>query len=93
MVSDATRIRVLRALIGATSKEFAARVGVTPGVITSWEKGRATPQRDSRRELSKICQEENIMLMPSGMPVPAEDLLPKQEKTNAGESNLGAANV
>ena len=86
MVDDAQRIRVIRAILGMSSADFAARVGVTPGVITHWEKGRYGPQRKSRIALAEICQKERIAFLPSGMPVPVEDVMATQEKMN-GESN------
>jgi DNA-binding transcriptional regulator YiaG len=82
MVDDAVRIRVIRAILGVTSKEFASRVGVSKGVITGWEKGRYSPQRKSRVELMKICQEHKIAFLPSGYPIPLEDMFPTQETTN-----------
>jgi len=94
MVDDARRIRVIRALLGLTSREFASRVGVTPGVITGWEKGRFTPQRKSRIALAEMCQKAQIMFLPSGMPVPAEDLMPaSQEIPNAGDGDSGSVHV
>ena len=92
MISDACRIRVVRALMGLTSRDFAAKIGVTPGVVTSWEKGRYTPQRRSRTRLAEICHEAKIMFLPSGMPVPSEDFIPTQEEINAGESVGSPAN-
>ncbi len=82
MVDDARRIRVIRALLGLTSRAFAARMGISVGCVTSWEHGRATPQREKRKELAAFCQKEGIAFLPSGMPVPSIDLLPSQETDN-----------
>lgn len=79
-VDDATRIRVIRALVGMTSRDFAAKMGVSCASVTSWEKGRCTPQREKRMELATFCQKAGIAFMPSGCPVPAGDLLPSQER-------------
>ena len=73
MVDDSVRIRVIMALLGVTSKDFAKRVGVSQGVITGWAKGRYAPRSKSRAALQKICEEEKIMFLPSGMPVPFEE--------------------
>lgn len=81
MLDEATRIRVIMALLGITSKALAERVGVTQGVVTGWSKGRFAPQRRNRATLAQICQEENIMFLPSGMPVPAEHFAVKQESS------------
>ena len=89
MVNDATRIRVIMALLGVTSKAFAERVGVTQGVVTGWAKGRFSPRQKSRIRLAEICQEEKIAFLPSGMPVPVEELMPK-EKVD-GESDLSTS--
>jgi DNA-binding transcriptional regulator YiaG len=82
VIDEATRIRVVRALLGITSKELASRLEVTQGVITAWEKGRSTPRRMNRATLAQMCQKANIMFLPSGMPVPAEDLMPQETITN-----------
>lgn len=81
MISDAVRVRVIRALLGISSKEFASRVGVTAGVVTGWEKGRFCPQRRSRQALERICDLNKITFLPSGMPVLFEDAIPAQETT------------
>jgi transcriptional regulator with XRE-family HTH domain len=83
MIDDATRIRVVRALLGITSQEFAARVGVTPGIVTGWEKGRYTPRKKSRLVLAEICEREKIAFLPSGMPVPMDSFTATPENTNA----------
>lgn len=84
MIDDAVRIRVIRAILGITSKSFASRVGVGPLTITAWERGRYAPKAEHRRELAKICAEAKIASLPSGMPVPAIDCLLFKEKENAG---------
>jgi len=81
-IDDAVRIRVIRAILGMSSKTFAARVGVSAGALTAWERGRATPQVLNRQELAKICQEHKIAFAPSGFPLPASDVLIFKEKTN-----------
>jgi transcriptional regulator with XRE-family HTH domain len=82
VIDDAIRIKVIRALLGISGKELAKRIGVTPGVVTGWEKRRFAPQRRSRAALAQICQENKICFLPSGMPCPAEDLMPAQENVN-----------
>jgi DNA-binding XRE family transcriptional regulator len=78
-IDEATRIRVVRAMLGLTSKQFASKVGVGPSAVTAWEKGRATPQREKRKELAKICQDAGIAFLPSGCPVPMTDIFTQQE--------------
>lgn len=79
VVDDAVRIRVIRALLGESSKTFATRLGVTQGALTSWEHARNCPNRESRRVLAEVCQKYGIMFMPSGMPIPSTDLIATQE--------------
>ena len=79
VVDDSARIRVIRALVGLDSRSFAKKMGVSPQTVTSWEKGRCTPQREKRKELAAFCQKEGICFLPSGCPVPASDLLTSQE--------------
>ena len=79
-VDDATRIRVIRALVGMTSRAFAAELDVACQSITSWEHGRCTPTREKRKRLAEFCRKAGIGFMPSGCPVPAVDLLPSQER-------------
>lgn len=82
MVDDSTRIRVIMALMGITSKTLAARVGVTQGVITCWRKGRFAPQKKNRAILAEICQQEGIAFFPSGMPIREADLMEKPKEGN-----------
>ena len=35
-IDDAVRVRVIRAILGMSSKAFAARVGVSAGTLTAW---------------------------------------------------------
>lgn len=74
-IDDATRVRVVRALLGMSSKEFAQKIGISQGCITSWEHGRTAPQGPHRHELAKLCHERKIGMLPSGMPVPFTDVL------------------
>ena len=74
-IDDSVRVRVIRALIGITSKEFARRVGVSPLTVTSWERNHFQPSATNRQALNKLCHEYGIAFMPSGYPVPAEECL------------------
>jgi DNA-binding transcriptional regulator YiaG len=75
LLDDHVRVRVIRALLGMSSKKFAETVGVCAGTVCDWEHGRATPQAGVRPRISKLCQEHGIAALPSGMPVPASDVL------------------
>lgn len=72
MIDEATRIRVIRSIIGWDMKRMATQLDVNPNTITSWERGRQVPNNKSRKVLAKICQEHNIAIRPDGMPVPVE---------------------
>ena len=54
-------------------------LGVCATSVTSYEHGHSRPQRKIQAKLSAICQAERIAFMPSGMPVPMDDILPPQE--------------
>ena len=82
IIDDAARVRIVRAILGIESREFAAPLGISAGTMTSWERGRSAPQREKRKALAAICQENSICFLPSGMPVPQSDLLPVQETDN-----------
>ncbi len=82
IVDDATRIRVIRALLGMESREFAKILGISNGTITSWEKSRSTPQREKRKALAELCQKHGICFLPSGAPVFQSDLMTTQETDN-----------
>lgn len=84
MIDDSTRVRVIMALLGITSKELAERIGVTQNAVTGWSKGRFSPRQRSRTALAEICYQERILFLPSGMPIFADDFVPKQE-SNHGE--------
>jgi ribosome-binding protein aMBF1 (putative translation factor) len=86
VITDAVRIRVIRALLGISSKDLARRVGVTQGVVTGWEKGRYCPQRKNRAALAQICEDAKIMFMPNGMPCPSEGFATEKENTSGGTS-------
>jgi DNA-binding transcriptional regulator YiaG len=75
MTTDAQRIRVIRALIGMNSKDFAAKLDVCAGTLTAWERGRATPTVTKRMELAELCQEHGIAFTPSGFPFPIADCM------------------
>jgi DNA-binding transcriptional regulator YiaG len=79
VIDDSTRIRVIIALAGMDCRTFAKTMGVSAGTVTSWTKGRCTPQRKKRKELAAFCQKKGIAFLPSGCPVPASDLLTSQE--------------
>ena len=76
IIDDSAKIRVIRAMLGMESREFAAKLGISAGTMTSWEKGRSTPQREKRKVITEICQKYRIGFMPSGMPVPIDDIMP-----------------
>jgi DNA-binding transcriptional regulator YiaG len=75
IVNDATRIRVIRAILGMNSGGFAARLGVCPASVTNWEQGRTGPTSSAREELAKLCQQNGIGFTPSGYPFPASDCM------------------
>lgn len=87
ILTDAHRIRIIRALLGWDSKTFAARLGVCAGTMTAWERGRSSPQGPKKQELAELCQENQICFLPSGMPVPLSDVVIYKEIIN-GESNV-----
>lgn len=79
-INDAVRVRVIRAITGMDSKTMAARLGIGPATLTSWEKGRATPLPGNRDALAVVCQEHGIGFTPSGFPFPMVDCMQfKQE--------------
>ena len=74
-IDEATRIRLVRALLGMTSTAFATRIGVCPATVTGWEKGRNAPQGPARQVLAELCQEHGLAFSPSGMPFPIADVM------------------
>lgn len=83
MIDDAARVRVIRAILGITMREFAKRVGVRPMSISDWEKGRSRPQSQFRDRMALIAQEHKIGFTPSGMPIPFADVVIFKESQNA----------
>lgn len=73
-MDDATTVRVVRAILGLDSQTFAKRMKVSIGTLTNWEKGRAIPQAASRKRLAQLCRKRKLAFLPSGMPVPQEDI-------------------
>ena len=72
MVDEATRIRVIRAIIGCDRKTLQEGLGVSANVVKNWENGTSIPQRKNRAALAKVCFEHNIAIRPDGFPVPVE---------------------
>ena len=80
MISEAKRIHIIRILLGMDAKTFAATLGVCPNTITGWEHGRNEPVRSKRKQLSELCRKHKIAFLPSGMPVPKEELYASPEE-------------
>jgi len=82
-ITDAVRIRVIRALLGMSCRKFADALNVSTASLTGWEKGRSVPRPRTRQELAKLCQKHGIAFMPSGFPIPVVDcMLFKKEVHN-----------
>lgn len=75
MTPESTRIRVIRAYLGMTSAAFAARLGISAGTLTAWERGRSAPRGSKRDTLAALCQESGLALLPSGFPAPLVDAI------------------
>lgn len=73
IIDDSQRVRIIRAILGWNSSVFSAFMEISPGTLTSWEKGRAEPSSRKRELLAALCQKEGIGFSPSGMPFPVED--------------------
>ena len=82
ILDDSVRIRVIRALLGMSSKDFAVRLGVCSGTLTAWERNRSAPQGTKRDDLAKLCQENGIAFSPSGMPFPIADVMTFKQENN-----------
>ena len=83
-ISDATRIRVIRAMLGMTSAEFAKRLNVCAGTMTAWERGRSSPQGENKKLLAELCQEFGIGFSPTGFPFPASDCVVFRQENHNG---------
>lgn len=74
-INDAVRIRVIRALLGLDSKTFAKQLNVCAATLTSWEKGRSSPQGANKEVLAEVCRESGIGFTPTGCPLPIADVM------------------
>ena len=72
MTDEATRIRVIIAMLDVTTKDFADMVGVNANSVTSWRNGHHIPQAGPRRAIAEIMKKHNIAIRPDGFPVPVE---------------------
>lgn len=72
MVDEATRIRVIRAILGWDKKTMQKRLKVSQNVIRYWESGTNVPNSRSRKVLAEICNEHHIAIRPDGYPVPVD---------------------
>ena len=66
-MTTADQIRTLRLSLRLTQKEFAARLGVSTGTVSSWEQGRCEPGTLASRSALTRTQEE---ARASGPPTP-----------------------
>lgn len=82
MIDDNARIRIIRAMLGLKPGAFATLLGVSTNTITYWENGRAIPRRQHRAKLAEVCSENRICFLPSGYPIPLDELLPMREVTS-----------
>jgi len=73
-ITEAKRIKIVRAMLAVSTQDFANRLQVFPLTICAWEHGRTSPNRDARAKLALIYAKEGIAFLPSGMPVPVSDL-------------------
>lgn len=85
LIDDATRVRVIRALVGMTSAAFAKYLGVGVGSVTDWEHGRSSPRSAHARHMLALCHERGIAFLPCGMPVPYHATLTIKESINGGK--------
>jgi DNA-binding transcriptional regulator YiaG len=72
LVDESVRIRVIRAILGITVKEFAERVNVSTHTVTHWEHGHNVPHPKPRKAIAEICRKHRIGIRPDGFPVPVE---------------------
>ena len=70
MVTDAQRIRVIRAYMGLESQVFADKLGVSRVTLTAWEAGRSVPGLRGGAALAKVMKKAKLVLRPDGYPVP-----------------------
>ncbi len=73
MVSEAMRMRVIRAILGWQIKKMAQRCRVAPGTVYNWENGVSAPRYESRLIIQSILRDNKIAIRPDGFPVPAAD--------------------
>ena len=66
------QIRVIRAILGMTSKAFAKVVGVAQNTVTGWESGRSVPNASSRFVIAELCKSRGIVFR-KDMPLPKEE--------------------
>ena len=90
LIDDATKVRVIRALVGMTSADFAKYLGVRVDTITQWEHGRHTPSRVHARHMLALCHERGIAILPCGMPIPYHAVLTLKESTNGSRTSTGS---
>ena len=70
MISEPTRIRVIKAILGMDSKAFATAIGVAQNTVTGWESGRSVPSHESRVAIKALCDSKGIVFRKDGMPLP-----------------------
>ena len=72
MVNEATRMRVIRAILGVDMQTFARHFDVSPNTVRNWERGISIPNTINRKTLSGLLLKNRIAIRPDGFPVPSE---------------------
>ena len=57
--ASAKLVRDLRAKLGLTQEQFAAKVGVTWSTVSRWENGRGTPSPLATRRITELLDDES----------------------------------
>ncbi|PGT66179.1 helix-turn-helix domain-containing protein [Bacillus thuringiensis] len=58
--ANASRIRLIRKILGMTQKEFAKQFGVQPLAVTRWENAKQIPNEYRMRKMEQLIGSNNL---------------------------------
>jgi transcriptional regulator with XRE-family HTH domain len=76
VITQGKRIKLLRVLVDMDRKQLAEALGINRSTVSNWEQDLTFPTRPVRERLDRFYEQRGIVVLPSGMPVFRDDILP-----------------
>lgn len=79
MISEAIRLKIVRAILDMNQREFARAIGASNASVCCWEAGKTSLSRATRVRLHELCEASGIMFLPTGYPILKSEIMPVAE--------------